>query len=235
MKKAFFLLILAATLLGSAAVYAQTGDVPGPGGGTGNVPGAPAPLEYNLLSPIPGGPKTITNGFSEYITYLFPFLLSFAALAALVMFVIGAVQYMLAGGNPGRATAARSRITDALVGLLIAVGAVVILETINPSLAEFTLDLKPAGYCQECTEQFQFDKSSNTTPSAGQAVWGSACNESGSGGCQAGFSCVRGHLNGNTIGGTFCASPGHLIGDSCKIDEDCIVGKCGGFISQTCS
>jgi hypothetical protein len=106
---------------------------------------------YKLISPLPGGTDTVT-GFTDYASFFFPFLLSFAAIAALVVFVIGSIRYITGAVSPSQTEAARGQITNALLGLLIAVGSVLILGTINPQLLELKLNLDPVGQCEECTD-----------------------------------------------------------------------------------
>lgn len=97
--------------------------------------------EYRLAAPIPGSGDNAVTTISEYAPYIFPFLLSVAAGSALVMFIYGAIKYMASGGNPSRTGDAKNIMTDAIIGLLIAVGSVLILRTINPALVELDLNL----------------------------------------------------------------------------------------------
>ena len=57
------------------------------------------------------------------------------------MIVIGGIQYVTAYGNPGKLEDAKNRINQALIGLLLAVGAWLILYTINPDLIKGTLNI----------------------------------------------------------------------------------------------
>lgn len=99
-------------------------------------------LSYYLSAPIPGltdEPPKVTD-LSNYISYLFPFLLSIAAILALVMFVYGGIEYMISAGIENKKEG-RQRITSALLGLGLAVFSVLILYTINPKLVTLQLDL----------------------------------------------------------------------------------------------
>lgn len=99
-------------------------------------------LSYNLSAPLPGlaGNKLKVTNLADYISYLFPFLLSIAAILAFVMFVIGGIEYMIRSGAENTQEA-KNRIRDALLGLLLAVGSVLILQTINPNLVTLKLDV----------------------------------------------------------------------------------------------
>lgn len=105
------------------------------------VSATPAEVNYKLAAPIPGSGTEEVSTIEQYFRYLFPFLLSIAAVSALVMFIYGAVRYMASAGNSSRAGEAKSIMTDAIIGLLIAVGSVLILRTINPALIELDLNI----------------------------------------------------------------------------------------------
>lgn len=99
---------------------------------------------YDLLAPLPGGGNQIPveNGFIEYAKQFFPFLLSIAAILAVVMIVIGGIQYTASAGNESLVKDAKDRITNALLGLLLAVTAWLILYTINPDLIKLQLPVQ---------------------------------------------------------------------------------------------
>ena len=101
--------------------------------------------EYNLLAPLPGGdPKIdIKDGFITYMKQLIPFLLSIAAVLAVVMIVVGGIQYVGSAGNPNMIGDAKDRIQNALLGLLLAAAAYLILNTINPNLVNLQLNVPP--------------------------------------------------------------------------------------------
>ncbi|HEY4477163.1 MAG TPA: hypothetical protein VJB56_00875 [Candidatus Paceibacterota bacterium] len=100
-----------------------------------------ASLNYQLSAPLPGSGATEVSTIAQYAPFLFPFLLSVAAGSAFVMFTYGAIQYMASGGNPSKTGEAKSIMTDAIIGLLLAVGSVFILRTINPALVELNLNI----------------------------------------------------------------------------------------------
>ena len=100
-------------------------------------------LSYYLSAPIPGidqeSPKV--NDLADYISYLFPFILSIAAILALTMFVIGGIQYMISSGSENTKDA-KERISSALLGLGLAVFSVLILQVINPNLVKLKIDIQ---------------------------------------------------------------------------------------------
>ena len=101
--------------------------------------------EYKFAAPLPGGHSS-ANTIVDYAKYLFPVLLSIAAGSAFLMFVIGAIEYAASGGNPGRIDSAKGRMTNAILGLLLAIFSVLILQTINPHLLDLQLNLENVGF-----------------------------------------------------------------------------------------
>ncbi len=94
---------------------------------------------YKLAAPLPGGEPAVSN-FTDYAQFLFPFLLSLASVLALVMFTLGAIQYMFSDGGAGNKDG-KDKMTSAVLGLLLAAGSVLILETINPNLITLKIDI----------------------------------------------------------------------------------------------
>lgn len=76
------------------------------------------------------------NWLSEYITGLYKFLLGFAAIFAVLMLMIGGLQYVAAPGGSG-ATAAKKRITNAVTGMVLLFCVYLILYTVNPKMTVF--------------------------------------------------------------------------------------------------
>ena len=100
-------------------------------------------LSYYLSAPIPGINQKLpkVTDLADYVSYLFPFILSVAAILALTMFVIAGIEYMISSGLE-KTNDAKDRITSALLGLGLAVFSVLILQEINPKLVTLTLDLE---------------------------------------------------------------------------------------------
>jgi len=93
-------------------------------------------VTYNLISPLPGGTNQVSgeNIFPQYARQLFAFALSAAAVLAFGMLVVGSIQYIASAGNESILKDAKDRIWNALIGLLLALAAWLILNTINPAL-----------------------------------------------------------------------------------------------------
>lgn len=91
-----------------------------------------AQTEYNLIEPLPGIQSV--KDFPDFISRFIPFLLAFAALAAFVQIVFGGILRATSGGNPTAIGDANDRIWMAIGGLVLALSAYLILNTINPDL-----------------------------------------------------------------------------------------------------
>lgn len=102
---------------------------------------------YDLLAPLPGGTQQLDakTGFLQYAKQMFPFLLSIAAILAVVMIVVGGIQYVASAGNTSLLGDAKDRIYNAMLGLLLALTAWLILYTINPDLLTLRIDVAPVG------------------------------------------------------------------------------------------
>jgi len=100
-------------------------------------------IDYNLLAPIKdvksvGG----ENIFGQYMASFIPFVLAFAAVAAVTQIVVGGFEYALSEAITNKQEA-KDRISSALSGLLLALASFLILNTINPKLTSLQLTVPP--------------------------------------------------------------------------------------------
>jgi cell wall-associated NlpC family hydrolase len=86
------------------------------------------------VSTLSGDSERVSIPFlADYIQAVYDYAVGVAAALAAVMMMVGGFQYLTAGDS-GRVSEAKKRITDALVGLILAMGAYTILSTTNSSL-----------------------------------------------------------------------------------------------------
>lgn len=97
---------------------------------------------YKLLEPLPGLADSDNVTLSSYLSWLFPFALTVTAVLAVIMIVIGGLQ-LAGGGSESLKTSGKKRIESAIYGLLLAVSAYLILNTINPNLVNMSLSIDP--------------------------------------------------------------------------------------------
>jgi hypothetical protein len=91
-----------------------------------------------LLEPV-GNVKEIPNGLQGlgavffYFNLLWPWLLGVAGGMCVLMTVMGGIQIILSGGDPGKREEGTSRFLWSLAGLLVIIFAGLVLRTLNPS------------------------------------------------------------------------------------------------------
>jgi len=137
MKRIGAIIILAAFILalgasGTSLAHATTISVslPTTGGNSSNPCSSPTAAGCN--------PGNYINGFYQ-------FALMIGGLLAFGAVVFGGVKYITAAGNPSGQSEGKAWIESALLGLLLLVGAYLILNTINPNLTHLDLPtLQPA-------------------------------------------------------------------------------------------
>ena len=124
---------------------------PAPGepvGAKTGAPGGAAPVQKDITPQlnvqIPGFAFTGSEATSEqstlfasYVAGLYRYALSIAALAATVMFVFGAFRYLIGAGMEN-VRRGKEIMLDAVVGMLLVIGAHLILRTINPATLNLT-------------------------------------------------------------------------------------------------
>ncbi len=100
------------------------------------VPGITFAQRYLVDLPI-----DTKGSFNEYINLLYKMSISIAALLAVVKIIIAGAKYMLSDIVTTKGEAKKD-IRGALLGLLLIIGAVIILNTINPALTDGGLNVK---------------------------------------------------------------------------------------------
>lgn len=129
-------------------------------------------LAYTLSESIPGGSKAGDKvDTATYFEDIFNFVLAAAAILAVIMIIVGGLQYIGAAGNPSVISDAKDRIYWAILGLILALASVLILQTINPDLLKLDFTVP----------------STTTGTGGGSSGGGGATGGGGSGGSGAGF------------------------------------------------
>ena len=85
---------------------------------------------------LPGIMKNCERvGFIPFLNkWLFPFMLSAAAILAVLMIVIAGARWVASAGSEAEIKAARDMITNAIIGLILAFAAWLIINTLNPDI-----------------------------------------------------------------------------------------------------
>jgi len=107
--------------------------------------------DYTVLAPLPGTTVDVCDGnpnnpncqttLERYLPGLFNLAIGIAAVAAVLMIVIGGFQYISSDALTGKSQG-KQRIQNAVFGLILVIGAYLILYTINPKLLELHLEIE---------------------------------------------------------------------------------------------
>jgi len=89
-----------------------------------------------------------TSSLSAYMATLFQFGVGMAGVLAVLMIIWGGVEYMTTEAFTGK-SAAKSRIENALYGLLLALATYTILYTINPDIVNLDKNCLVSPDCQK--------------------------------------------------------------------------------------
>jgi hypothetical protein len=133
--------------------------------------------DYHLLAPLPGfsvANKALQLG--DYLNIIFKIAIGICAALAVVMIVVYSFMYMGEESVFGK-TQAKNRIGMALGGLLLALGAYAILNTINPDLVSGTLSIKRIDIELEPGFGVQEGKILTFTNEGGRVVEAKSCGD----------------------------------------------------------
>ena len=100
-----------------------------------------AKQDINYTPQISIGSKTITN-LGDYIVQAYNYAFIIIGMLAIIMIMIGGVQYLMARGGPG-VNQAKSRIGNAVLGVILLLAAYLILNTVNPAILKLSLPRVP--------------------------------------------------------------------------------------------
>lgn len=102
-----------------------------------------ADIDLSVALSNEGGIVTQVKGLGNYIDTVYQFLLGFSTTVVIVFIIVGGFQYVLSAGSAQMASAAKKRISDALIGLVILMAASMILFTVNPQLIHLQMPAFP--------------------------------------------------------------------------------------------
>lgn len=88
----------------------------------------------SFTAPFKKGSNIVSNFFAIYVDALYKFLLGTSIAVAIVMLMIGGFQYTLGATSQGQIEAAKTRINNALIGLVLLMGSAILLYLVNPQL-----------------------------------------------------------------------------------------------------
>ena len=98
--------------------------------------------EVDLLAPLPETEKV--SSLTGYLEIIFPLFVQVAALLAVIVIAFNGLEYMFSK-LPGMKGQAKGRIWAAVGGLILALTAYLILQTINPDLTKNQFEIPKSG------------------------------------------------------------------------------------------
>ena len=110
-----------------------------------------------------GGNCTPGIGFAGYLNVMINLFIGICAVLAMIMIIMGGIQYMTSELISGK-EAGKEQVTHAVLGLLLALGAYAILNTINPDLLNIGLNKLPTA-----SITVQSSDTAQSPPANGQA------------------------------------------------------------------
>jgi len=124
----------------------------------------PATLEISL-----GGLNEVSDP-AQYISKLYEWTISITGILAGIMIMIGGLLYLTAGGSPERVSNAKSYISNALIGLILALTSYFLLQTVNPALLNLRFPkvplvqavVPPSDFCEDLAENSDIQITSST-------------------------------------------------------------------------
>ncbi len=97
---------------------------------------------YVPLVTLPGVTEDgVAVELGDYLAGMMKFIVALAGVLAIILAIIGGVQYVAAGISPSQKDDAKKRITNAFIGLTLVLVSYLILNSINPNLVAFNLTL----------------------------------------------------------------------------------------------
>lgn len=95
-----------------------------------------APFDYTPLENIPGSDLAGPTDFYVYVQAIYKFGIWAVGIVAMFMIIWGGYAYITSAGNNSQMETAKRIITDAIIGLIMALTAYLLLYIINPDLVQ---------------------------------------------------------------------------------------------------
>ncbi|MDD3284295.1 MAG: pilin [Patescibacteria group bacterium] len=179
-----------------------------------------------LEVPIPGLGKCVDD-FSDYMIKLYDYLVYLAGVLAVVVIMIGGFQWVSAGGNQSKIGEAKERISGAIIGLVLAIGSYLILDTINPNL----LSMRMPSVRNISAVPIRFSTEEHMNSRAAAIADNITCNSN--------IECSRydricAPRRSDNVNQKICMNQSYDNGQ-CDEDEDCLQGLICNMSSYQCA
>jgi len=91
-------------------------------------------LEVGIIPPLN---KNAEVSLDQYVTGIYDFAAMAVGIIGVLMFLVGGFQYMISAGNRGMSGEAKKTMINAVIGIIMVLGAYLLLSTINKELINF--------------------------------------------------------------------------------------------------
>jgi hypothetical protein len=149
--------------------------------------------DYTQLEKIPGS-ENAGSDLKSFIESIYKFGIWTVGIAAVLMITIGGFMYLASAGNTSKMDTAKNVITNAIIGLVVALSAYLILYVINPDLVNINISMKQGatsttekagttgktgtGTCKAVTTgACSVENLKTTCFSSNPEVWSKICNQ----------------------------------------------------------
>ncbi len=106
-------------------------------------PASALEVTYPNFSQNGGGSPVNSNSLVDFIKYFFTFSIAAAGVLGILTIIISGFQILISGGSPTAIGDAKERIVGAALGIVLLFASVIIINTINPTLASPSLSGLP--------------------------------------------------------------------------------------------
>ena len=129
-NKKYLLTIIFILVFFAVPLFSQAADTTAPATSANNA------FNYTPMEKIPGFETETVGNFYTYIQAVYKFGIWAVGISALLMISIGGFMYITSAGNNTAMEKAKGVITDAVIGLVLALTAYLLLYIINPDLVK---------------------------------------------------------------------------------------------------
>jgi len=91
-------------------------------------------LEVGIIPPLNTNAEVTLD---QYVTGIYNFAAMAVGIIGVLMFLVGGFQYMISAGNRGMSGEAKKTMINAVIGIILVLGAFLLLSTINKELINF--------------------------------------------------------------------------------------------------
>jgi len=197
------------------------------------------PYDYKQLEKIPGFEDSGSD-LKSFVESIYKFGIWTVGIAAVLMITIGGFMYLTSAGNTSKMDVAKKVVTDAIIGLVVALGAYLILYVINPDLININIGMKQMGTSSGVGVGTTVSKTADTTATSSKTCKDGKCSQIDSAVSNNSYGVDAAILKSLIVGGEGCNNNHSSDGKSCgygQVQYQYMRTVCGlsGSNEQLCS